>query len=282
LIRLGKRVFSTDEPVFAKSWNAPQPVKNRSQVGLIVGSVIALVFMLSSLFSASALATAQPINASVSGNTESSQPTPMPKPSLTAKPSPTPKPSPIAKPSPTPKPSPVAKPSPTTVPKPSPTVVTYAQFDDGTYVVGQDIQPGTYRTQGASMNCYYARLSGFGGTLDDIIANNNTDDPAIVTISDTDKGFESTNCGTWTKDLSAITTSNTSFGDGMYIVGTDIQPGTYKNGGQSGCYYARLSGFGNTTDDIIANDNSDTPVVVTISADDKGFQSNRCGTWVRV
>ncbi len=166
--------------------------------------------------------------------------------------------------------------------KPTPTPVPYAHFGDGTFVVGKDIQPGTYRTREASPGCYYARLKGFGGTVDDIIANDNTDYPAIVTISRTDKGFESENCGTWTKDLSAITHSKTSFGDGMYIVGTDIKPGTYKSSGQSGCYYARLSGFGGTIDDIIANDNTDTPAIVTISAGDKGFQSNNCGTWTKM
>lgn len=165
---------------------------------------------------------------------------------------------------------------------PSTPTVNYAQFDDGTYAVGKDIQPGTYRTRTASAGCYFARLSGFGGTIGEIIANANTDAPAIVTIKATDKGFTSTNCGTWTKDLSAITTSKTSFGDGMYIVGTDIQPGTYKNSGQVNCYYARLSGFGGTTDEIIANDNTDASTIVTISASDKGFEASSCGTWTKV
>jgi hypothetical protein len=35
--------------------------------------------------------------------------------------------------------------------------------------------------------------------LDDIIANNNTDDQVVVQIDSSDKGFESTRCGTWTK-----------------------------------------------------------------------------------
>ncbi len=155
-------------------------------------------------------------------------------------------------------------------------------FDDGMYIVGTDIKPGTYRIRTASPGCYFARLSGFGGTTDEIIANANTDAPAIVTISASDKGFEASSCGTWTNDLSAITTSKTSFGDGMYIVGTDILPGTYKNSGQANCYYARLSGFGGTTDEIIANNNTDTSTIVTISPSDKGFQASSCGTWTKV
>lgn len=173
-------------------------------------------------------------------------------------------------------PTPTRTPAPTATPTP-----TYPHFSDGTYQVGKDIQPGTYRTRVGSPGCYYARLKGFGGTVDDIIANNDTDAPAIVTIAASDAGFTSDGCGTWTKDLSQITQSKTMFGDGMYIIGTDITPGTYRNTGAQGCYFARLSGFGNSIDDIIANDNVDTPTIVTIASTDKGFQSNGCGTWTK-
>jgi hypothetical protein len=162
----------------------------------------------------------------------------------------------------------------TSAPKPK-----FATFHDGTHRVGTDIQAGTYRTRSGSSGCYFARLKGFGGAVEDILANDNTDAPAVVTILPTDQGFESNNCATWTADLSAITQSRTEFGDGDYIVGTDIQPGTYRNTGQAGCYWARLRGFGHTTDDVLANDNTDNPAVVTIAATDMGFESTRCGKW---
>ena len=171
----------------------------------------------------------------------------------------------------TPKPTPTAKPTPS-----------FASFGDGTYQVGKDIQPGTYRTRSTSTGCYYERLKGFGGGVGDILANDNTDDPAIVTILASDKGFEAQNCGTWTKDLSQITTSKTTFPDGMYFVRTDITPGTYKNDGSTGCYYARLSNFTGGIDGIIENNNVDTPTIVTISSSDKGFQSKGCGTWTKI
>lgn len=177
--------------------------------------------------------------------------------------------------------APTTRPTPRT-PTPSPTPTpTYAHFGDGTFQVGKDIQPGTYRTRVGSSGCYFARLSGFGGTLDEIIANDNTDDPTVVTIAATDKGFQSERCGTWTQDISQITQSKTTFGDGIYIVGTDITPGTYRNTGSEGCYYARLSGFGHTFDNIITNNNTDTQAIVTIKATDKGFQATRCGTWTK-
>lgn len=154
-------------------------------------------------------------------------------------------------------------------------------FSDGTHEVGKDIEPGTYRTRAGKSGCYYARLSGFSNEFSDILSNDNTDAPTVVTIEATDKGFKSTRCGTWTQDLSQITESKTSFGDGVYIVGTDIEPGQYKNSGQSGCYYARLSGFHGDFGDIISNENSDDVSIVNIAATDKGFKSTRCGTWVK-
>jgi hypothetical protein len=45
--------------------------------------------------------------------------------------------------------------------------------------------------------CYWARLSGFGGDLSDVIANGTMTKRPIVTIKKTDKGFETRNCGTW-------------------------------------------------------------------------------------
>ncbi len=162
--------------------------------------------------------------------------------------------------------------------------ITYRHFSGtGTCIVGKDIRPGTYRTRVASRYCYYARLRGFSDTVDDIITNEITDVSTIVTISARDRGFQTSNCGTWTQDLSAITKSKTTFADGTYIVGTDIKPGTYRmRKSSSDCYYARLRGFSGTIDDIIANDITRGRAIITISARDKGFYSERCGTWTRV
>ena len=175
-------------------------------------------------------------------------------------------------------------------PSPSPAAATPSQapkqqfvtFGNGTKVVGQDVQPGTYRTRHDSSGCYFARLKGFGGSVDDIIANDITDAPAVVTIMPTDKGFQSNNCDTWWSDLSQITTSKTSFGSGDFIVGTDMSPGTYRNTGATGCYWERLRGFCHTIDDIIANDITDNQTVVAIAASDAGFESKRCGNWTKI
>lgn len=69
--------------------------------------------------------------------------------------------------------------------------------DDGIYLVGTDIKPGTYRN-GPEGDCYWARLRNTNGDLDSIIANNNGGNQ-VVTIKRTDKAFETSNCGTWRK-----------------------------------------------------------------------------------
>jgi hypothetical protein len=158
---------------------------------------------------------------------------------------------------------------------------TFQTFGDGTWQVGKDIQPGTYRTRKASDTCIWKRLSGFGGTYTDTIAGDLTNAPVVVTIAATDKGFQSERCGTWTTDLSAITTSQTTFGDGIYIVGTDIVAGTYKNSGGQTCVWKRLSGFGGTYTDTITGDLTSVSAIVTISPTDKGFDSAFCGTWTK-
>lgn len=155
-------------------------------------------------------------------------------------------------------------------------------FSDGNFVVGTDIQAGTYRTRSKPSACYYARLSGFSGELGEILANENTYYPAIVTIAPTDKGFKSSGCGTWTQDLSQITKDKTTFEDGMFIVGTDIEPGTYRSSGEGSCYYARLSGFSGSLGNISANENTESSAIVTITSSDKGFKSSGCGTWTKI
>jgi hypothetical protein len=71
---------------------------------------------------------------------------------------------------------------------------------NGTFTVGSDIQPGTYKTAGpASAICYYARLKDTSGDFSAIINNNTTQGPATVTIATTDGAFQTTGCQTWTK-----------------------------------------------------------------------------------
>jgi len=71
-------------------------------------------------------------------------------------------------------------------------------FGEGMFFVGNEVAPGRWQSPGAS-NCYWARLRGFSGELKDIIANDFGTSNPIVDISPSDAGFETENCGTWTK-----------------------------------------------------------------------------------
>lgn len=68
----------------------------------------------------------------------------------------------------------------------------------GTFLVGDEISPGTYRSEDTS-NCYWARLSGTDGSLDSIITNNFGGGRQIVTISGSDRAFETSGCGEWNR-----------------------------------------------------------------------------------
>jgi hypothetical protein len=72
------------------------------------------------------------------------------------------------------------------------------RFGEGTYIVKVDIAPGTYRTREGD-GCYWARLRAFTGGFGAIVANGNPTGSAIVTIAPSDKGFESNDCGTWSR-----------------------------------------------------------------------------------
>lgn len=172
--------------------------------------------------------------------------------------------------------TPIVPPPPTTTTTPPPPV----SFGNGLFRVGVNIPAGTYRNS-TSSSCYWARLSGFGGTLDEIIANSFDDVPNIVTIAASDAGFESSGCGTWRNNFAPRTASPTSsHGGGHFVVGTEVAAGTWQSTGTGTCYWERLRGFGGILDEIIANDFADGPRTVTISASDLGFYASKeCGTW---
>ena len=72
-----------------------------------------------------------------------------------------------------------------------------ALAQDGIWLVGRDIQPGTYRSS-TDASCYWARLSNTSGDFNSILANGNGANQ-IVTISKSDKAFQSVHCAPWTK-----------------------------------------------------------------------------------
>ncbi len=159
-----------------------------------------------------------------------------------------------------------------------------ATFGDGTWIVGQDITSGIWRNDDSSQTCYWERLRGFGGTLDDIIANELSTAIQTVEIKANDAGFKASRCGLWSQNLVPPSSGPTQpFGPGVWLVGSEIAPGIWRNSDSSAnCYWERRSGLSGEFQDIIANEYSASIQTVTIQAGDVAFQSERCGTWTRL
>lgn len=84
---------------------------------------------------------------------------------------------------------------------PPPSVPKTTMETDGTYRVGTDIVPGTYRSAGPSpegaSDCYWARLSSLNETH--IIDSNISTGPQVVMIQPSDRAFLTHSCQPWHK-----------------------------------------------------------------------------------
>lgn len=163
------------------------------------------------------------------------------------------------------------------------TTVPAVTFGNGTHLVPSEVPAGLYRNSSSSGGCYAERLSGLGGTFDEIIANEFTFELLLVEIDGSEVAFSSDDCGTWTDKITARANPSSPFGGGHYRIGEDVTPGTWRNSdSSSGCYWERLSGFSWGFGDIIANSFSTSIETVSISASDVGFWSEDCGTWTKI
>ena len=111
-----------------------------------------------------------------------------------------------------------------------------------------------------------------------------------VDIAESDFGFHSEDCGTWTTEIAPAATPGEPFGDGEWIVGVDIAPGRYRAHAPSGdCRWHRLYGFRGRSyvdtaywarlDVIESSRDLDDPGEVTVAPSDLGFANRYCGEW---
>ncbi len=153
----------------------------------------------------------------------------------------------------------------------------------GTLVVGVDIQPGTYKTNPGTAGCYWEAVSGFGGTISEIIVNDFGSGQRVFNVYAADKGVNVSNCGPLI-DAGATYAFNSTAqhpAAGVFIVGRDIAPGTWQSSGGASCYWARLRSFDSDLAAIIANDYGASSTV-TISSGDVGFEVSGCGPWSKI
>ena len=151
-------------------------------------------------------------------------------------------------------------------------------FGNGTHVVGTAVKPGRYITTTSSKMCYWERVSGFGGSFDEIIANESAEAAhLIVDILATDRGFKTNGCGTW---IPYTPKPSAKLVDGTWAVNDEIAPGLWQASKSDECYWERVSDFTSNFDSIIANEYEGG--LAQISATDLGFNSSGCGTWTKV
>jgi hypothetical protein len=160
-----------------------------------------------------------------------------------------------------------------------------SQFGDGQYRVGPEIVPGRYFAS-PSPGCYWERQRGLSGSSGDIIASESVGFAAgqwIVDILITDRGFETAGCWTWF--ISTPRPRNPGpIQPGIWLVGGQVQWGTYEAAAAPGCYWERLRHFQGTTSAIIENAvmPNGGQALVTLRLGDSGFRTNpECGEWTR-
>jgi len=227
-------------------------------------------------------------------------------------------------PAPAPAPAPVPAPAPRSVPAPAP--VAPLTTDDelagtyykGTFLVGSQIQPGTYSTQGPTTqdDGQWARLSTTTGDPTAVIAHGIVNGPTTVTILPTDAAFQTTGDVVWVKvqipapapvpapapqpapkpkpgpepvpqaEPASASTLPTTFGEGTYLVGSQIAPGTYQTPGTTtefGGGWYRLSGTTGDHSEIIAVDSVEGPATMTVLPTDHAVKFIGGGiTWTKI
>ena len=145
---------------------------------------------------------------------------------------------------------------------------------DGTYQVGEDIQPGTYHTEGVGELCYADTKAASGSILNQEVQSG----PVTFVIDAAAETFTSRGCGKWTESSKASPKNLSSFDDGSYRVGIDIEPGRYYTKGAGALCYADTTGASGR---ILDQEVQYGPVTFVISSQAEIFKSSHCGTWTK-
>ena len=199
----------------------------------------------------------------------------------------TPRPSlPAVRPA-SPSPMPTAGPaSPSTAPAPSASATSEVGIGipgDGDLAVGATLRPGAYVTAAPTTGCTWKIVSAFGGPPSSTLRSGAGFAQQILQVNAGDFGVSTKGCGAWVPAAAAPGVS--TIGSGVYVVGPQMAPGTYRASVPAdGCYWSTLSGFDGATSSVMEEHyvTGRSTVDVTVPESAAGFRSSSCGTWTRV
>ena len=139
----------------------------------------------------------------------------------------------------------------------------------GTYVIGVDFDPGTYRVSG-----YFALLN---ESLD-IVENDGEYGFGTTLVNVPEPGGESVYLEISGEAILAadspvsVNAGIAELESGTYVVGTDIAPGRYRVSDDDYAYAARLRSMPNGEWDIISNAGNEGSVIIIIEETDDAFE----------
>lgn len=168
-------------------------------------------------------------------------------------------------------------------PPPPPPPGTITPKGDGWYLVNSEIAPGFWRSNAGSISCYWERDKDLNRTLDSILGNYFGNSGGLIHILSSDLIVEFNGCGTWTylpPDYQKILQPNATslHSDGVYMIGVDIAPGTWRTiGGYSNCYWERDRDALGSLGDIISNYFGLAGGFITIAPTDLQVKIDGCG-----
>lgn len=159
-----------------------------------------------------------------------------------------------------------------------------ANFPDGLWAVDSEIQPGRYVAQNQSAaGCNWERLAGSSGD-NVIVSESSVKGQVVVDILPSDGAFHSENCGVWEVYEPRETPAATTVRDGDWVVGEQIEAGTYSVESATGCTWTHASGFEHTAQEVLevvpAEARPTELFTVTLGAGQR-FSTHDCGTWTK-
>ena len=133
----------------------------------------------------------------------------------------------------------------------------------GMYKVGTDLPAGEYVIVGSG---YFEVDKNSTGSMDSIIANDNFSNRTIITVSDGQYFKFNDGLAYPVAKAPVVDISSGILKEGMYIVGKDFPAGEYKVEAEGSGYYETDKDSLHGINSIVANDNFDGTIYVTVKA----------------